>query len=413
MRAAPFLVLGLLLGAAPSRAAPFELRPTGYLQAAAVLHDQSSVDELDPASGAPLNDDRVLVRRARIGAIGAARVGEGAAARAEIELDGNTVDGPQVGLVRALVAAGTAAPADAWPLIEARLGLMPTPFGGELQRGSRHRAWLERGSAAQALFPGTHDLGLEVRGQWRFVRYQAALMDGSPIGLVDRPGQDPTAERDVIGRLGIALRFGEATLDIGSSLALGAGFSPGVPATKDSVQWQDANQNGVVELSELQPIAGLAGRPAETFERSAIGADVAAAFDTGGWGRLRLFGELYWAVNLDRAFVPADPVLTGRDQRGLGWVGGVTHTLFDMGRLGLRVDHYDPDADANERIAAALVPRDRSITTISGVVAFVGWAPLTVSVQYDHERNQLGRGADGRPARLQNDRLLLWAQVAP
>lgn len=409
MRVTLCLALGLISSAAaPSWGAPFELRPTGYLQAAGVLHDQSSVDELNPATGDPLNDDRVLVRRARLGVIGQAEV-----ARAELELDGNTVDGPQVGLVRAFVAVSTEAPADAWPLLEARLGLMPTPFGGELQRGSRHRAWLERSAAARALFPGTHDLGLEVRGQWRFVRYQAALMDGSPIGVAEHPGQDPTAERDVVGRLGVALRFGEARLDIGGSLAVGTGFSPGVPATKDSVQWQDANQNGVVELSELQPIAGLAGRPSGTFDRSAIGADVATEFDTGDWGRLRVFGELYWAVNLDRAFVPADPVTSGRDQRGLGLVGGFTQTLFDMGRLGLRVDHYDPDADANERIAAALVPQDRSITTFSGVLAFVGWAPLTVSLQYDHERNQLGRGADGRPARLENDRLLVWAQVAP
>lgn len=401
--------LAALLPALPAAAAPIELQPSGYVQAAGVLLDQSSVDELDPASGAPLNDERFVVRRARLGVVG--RAGP---ARAEVELDGNTVDGPTVGLTRALIAAGTApGEGDAWPLIEARLGLMPTPFGAELQRGSRHRAWLERSAAAGALVPGTHDLGVEVRGQWRFVRYQVALLDGAPIGLAERPGQDPTAADDITGRLGVALRFGEAAVDLGGSLLLGTGFSPGVPATKDRVQWQDANQNGVVELSELQPVAGLAGRPSETFDRSALGLDAAAELDTGGWGRLRVFGELYWAVNLDRAFVPADPVALGRDQRGLGLVGGVSQTLFDVGRIGLRIDHYDPDADAHERIAAALVPQDRSVTTLSGVLAFVGWDPLTVSVQYDHERNLLGRGADGAPARLENDRLILWAQVAP
>lgn len=224
---APTLAVSLVLGAAAHAEPGVELTPSGYVQAAAVAWDQSSEDALDPATAAPLNDTRVLVRRARLGV-----TGRSGPASASVELDGNTVDGPAVGLTRAWVGVGL--PVDdpeRWPLVEARLGLMPTPFGAELQRGSRHRAWIERSAAAGALFPGTHDLGIELRGQWRFVRYQAALMDGAPIGLDARAGHDPTADKDLMGRLGVDLRFDGAAVEAGASLATGTGFSPGIPST--------------------------------------------------------------------------------------------------------------------------------------------------------------------------------------
>src|SRR5262245_35961115 len=38
---------------------------SGYVQADAILYDQSSLDEANPSTGEPLNDNRFSIRRAR------------------------------------------------------------------------------------------------------------------------------------------------------------------------------------------------------------------------------------------------------------------------------------------------------------------------------------------------------------
>lgn len=388
-------------------AEPIELDGGGYLQPAAILGDQASVDQLDPATRAPLNADRFLVRRARLRLNLTAGAGHGS-----LELGANTVNGPQVRFIRALAGLQLRPRADGWPLLDGRIGLMPTPFGGALQRGSSERPFLERSLAERAFFPGTHDVGAELRGQWRFVRYQLAAMNGTPISTPEQAGQDPTAAKDLLARIGTIFEGAGWQVEAGASVLVGEGLSPGAPSTKDSVQWQDANQNGAVEISELQPIAGVAGRPAEAFPREALGADLRGRFELPWLGPLEVFGELYWGRNLDRGALPADPVTLGRDLREVGLQAGFWQAIRSHGLVGLRIDTYDPDADATERIAADLVPLDRSVTTVTGVLGWTSFAPLQLFLQYDHEDNRRGRGADGSPARLAADRLTLWAQVA-
>lgn len=401
--------VSLVLTASSAAAQSIEWAPTGYLQAGAIAWDQAAVDALDPATGAPLNSQRFLVRRGRLGvALTSGR------AHGNVELDANTTNGPQMRFTRALLGLhlGDAPTTDRWALLDLRLGLMPTPFGAELQRSSRTRPFIERSRAERALFPGTHDLGAAVRGQWRFIRYQVAAMNGSPIGAVDLPGQDPSASKDLMGRAAVVFDESGWGFELGTSVLLGEGFSPGTPGTKDTIQWQDANQNGTVELSELVPIAGIAGRPSEAFDRQALGLDIAGHID---WslGRLQTSAELYWAANLDRGPGAADPVALGRDLRELGVQASLVQHVEGYALIGLRIDRYDPDADAHERIAANLVPRDRAVTTWSGVLGWTQFEPFRLFVQYDHEDNRDGRGVGGAPARLAADRLTLWAQVAP
>jgi len=382
----------------------------GYVQAIGVLLDQTSVDELDPATGEPLNATRVLIRRARLRGRATRRWAFG-----QVELDGNTTRGARVELQTAF--AGVAWPQEApevgrWAIVEGRFGLLRVPFGHDLQASSQGRLFVERSQAARALFGSGLDLGVEVRGQWRFVRYQLAAVDGSPLGAADFAAQDPTASRDLLGRLGVVIPMGGGVqLEGGASLLQGEGLSPGTPSTKDSLQWVDANENGVVEISELQPVAGTAGRPSETFERSALGGDVEVAIELPGVGTLSVFGEVFWALDLDRGVLVADPVTLGRDQRELGFAAGLSQDLFGLGVLGLRYDRYDPDADASERRAAALVPLDRSVSTLSVVLGWTGFESFLFAVEYNANDNNLGRSASGEPARLEADRLLLRAQV--
>ena len=61
----------------------------GFVQADGVVYSASSVDEVNPSTGAPLNETRFLIRRARLRVDADYRYFEGV-----LELDGNTVNGP-------------------------------------------------------------------------------------------------------------------------------------------------------------------------------------------------------------------------------------------------------------------------------------------------------------------------------
>ncbi|MDX2019008.1 MAG: hypothetical protein SF187_02110 [Deltaproteobacteria bacterium] len=381
----------------------------GYVQAMAVVHDQSSLNELDESTGRPLNEDRFLLRRARLIAMF-----NGQHAHSRIELDANTVRGSQVRIISALVGIGWPERNPAgWYPAEAQVGLFRTPFGADLQLSSRRRLWAERSHVARALFPGTYDLGVQALGQLGRFRYQIALMNGAPIEASAFPGLDPDRGKDVVGRLGLAdvPLVSWLSLDGGVSIAEGRGFSPGVPATKDDLQWRDANENGVVELAELVPLAGQPGRPSQSFSRGALGADLAFRLNVPRIGPARVFAEVFWARNLDRAFLPADPISLGRDLRERGVVVGVTQWLPGAFVVGARYDHYDPDADASEQRARQVVPRDRSVASLS---LLLGWAPsrnALLTAQYDRNDNHLGRDAAGNPARLADDRISVLLQV--
>lgn len=378
----------------------------GYVQAVGVVMDESSEDEVDPDSGRPLNDTRFLVRRARLG-VGS----QWGPAFGRLVLDGSVDRGARARLLGAYAGVRTEGAEGAWPWVQVRMGSFRTPFGRDLQQVAKGRLFLERTLASDALVPGTYDLGVEARGQWRFLRYQLALMNGAPIGA-EYGGQDPIAAKDGVARLAVATPITTGVrIDTGVSLLLGRGFSPGTASTKDSVQWRDANENGVVEISELVPVAGSSARASSTFRHTAIGADLEVGVDIPVLGELELFGEAVLATNLDRGELVADPVVLGRDLREFGWNAGLTQELFGRGVVGVRYDFYDPDADANERIAADIVPRDRTVSSLSVVLGWTSLSPFALFVEYDHNDNHYGRSASGEPTRLADDRLLVRAEV--
>jgi len=64
----------------------------GFLQADAVLTDQSSQDQLSPSGGEPLNTQRFLIRRGHLFVEASRRM-----LRAAVELDANTIKGMALG----------------------------------------------------------------------------------------------------------------------------------------------------------------------------------------------------------------------------------------------------------------------------------------------------------------------------
>jgi hypothetical protein len=384
----------------------FRLVLSGFVQADGVLYNQASVDEVNPATGVPLNQTRFLIRRAHLRTDLDYGVVSGA-----LELEASTVQGANVRLFAAEVSLRWPT-ATTVPYAMATIGLFRIPFGFENQERDYVRLFMERSSIIRALFPGENDLGVRVQGGWRAFRYQLAAMNGHPVAEQQYALLDPTRSKDFLGRLGVDTPLTRRVqAEVGLSALWGTGFHTGTPATKNGIAWNDSNGNGQVDPTEIIGIAGQPAVPSQTFTRYALGGDVRLVVAVPRLGALQLYGELVWATNLDRGLLPADPVGVGRDLRELGWYVGATQALTRWAALGIRYDRYDPDADAREQAGANLVARDRTFTTLAVVVAALYRQYGRVTLEYDHNTNGLLRDASGAPATLGSDVLTLRAQV--
>lgn len=394
---------------APERRPPQlpNLRFSGFVQADAVLYHAASEDQLDQGTGLPLNETRFLIRRARLRAEATYRF-----LGAAFELDGNTVAGPVARILGAEVSARLSAGPDRPPYVMATVGFFKIPFGREVLEYDPDRLFLERSSVVRALFPGEFDLGVRVSGGWRPLRYALAALNGEPAGEAGFPGRDANASKDLVGRVGVDARIVPSLrLAAGVSGLYGSGLHPGAPASKDVLTWRDDNDDGVVQPSELQALAGSAATPSQSFTRNALGLDASLSWEVPRLGTLELAGEVIWALNLDRLLWPADPVAAGRDLREFGWYLGVSQELTPYARVGLRYDFYDPDADANEQRGGSRVPLARATDTLAVVAAAQHARIGRLSVEYDHNRNALGRTSGGAPTTLGRDVLMVRAQM--
>jgi hypothetical protein len=395
-----------------------EVHFSGYAQIDWVTFRQSSQDELDP-SGQPLNENRFLVRRARL----RAETDRGVIA-GSMDLDANTVSGPQVRPWGAEVAAkwpaATPAPSprtDITALTDGTFfvvsaGLIYTPFGYEVPETEIRRPFLERTTMSNALFPQSMDLGVRMLGGFHHLYYALGIMNGDPIGEKAFPGRDPNASKDLVFRVGTATRPVDAVRVAGGFSGLsGRGFHSGTPSTKDQLVWRDANEDGIVQPQEITIVPGAPATPSENFTRFALGADLRLTITIPWLGDLALRGELVRAKNLDRGLVVADPVAASRDLRESGFYVGGTQEITRWAMIGVRYDRYDPDSDRQDQQALHLVPTDASYRTWS-LMACARFEKARLVVQYDARSNAIGRAPNGAPTTLADDSLTFRAEVA-
>ncbi len=385
---------------------------TGFVQADSIAWSQASVDELDPSTREPLNEDRFLIRRALLYA--QARRG---ALSAAIELDGDTLDGPTVRILGAQVGwtyakgGSPGDPPDARPLVAVTAGLLQIPFGIDVPANVRDRLFLEQPAVSRALFPGNYDAGVMVAGRYGFARWSLAMMNGAPTGDAQWRGKDPTSSYDFVGRLGADIPGPRRLrVEAGVSALSGVGLHPGIPPTKDGIQWVDDNQNGIVDPTEIQIVPGSPGEPSQTFSRNALGADIQVHWCLCALGTGTAFFEAALATNLDRGLVYSDPVAASRDLRQLGFVLGAVQDLGPYAQVGVRYDRYDADRDAMDREGVDLVNVHKIFSTLA-IMASARWGGARFTVEYDRERNPFGRGDDGTPTTLAADRVTVRAQV--
>ena len=369
----------------------------GFFQVDATMR-QSSEDELKQ-SGDPLNQDRVYIRRGRPKITAAyGKVG------GVVEIDINTINGAQVR------PSAVEATYQATPWLRAGLGIAKIPFGFEVEQSDRERLFLERSNAERGLFPGEYDTGVKLAGAWRFLRYAIAAQNGEPVGEKGFSLRDPNQAKDITARFGVDTTSGDLSIAGGFSFLTGRGFHAGTPATKDVLVWRDLNEDGVVSAGEVQVIAGQAATPSSSFDRFALGADLELALDLHDYGRVLLYGELVAASNLDRATVIADPVVTGRDFRELGWYIAAIAEPVPWAAAGVRYDLYDPDADASELRTGDVVPVDQRLSTFA-ITGALKHEHGRLILEYDHNRNHNGRSTLGVPTNLGDDAVTLRAEI--
>jgi hypothetical protein len=381
---------------------------SGFIQADMYVR-QTSEDQLNTSTGAPLNDDRFAIKRMRLRSAIDRRY-----LAAVAELDANTTNGPQARPMNVEVTAKL--PGGSVPYAALTVGIFKIPYGFEIGQSDYLRLFAERSNLERALFPGEYDLGARIAGGWQFVRYALAVQNGEPLGESTFPARDPNAAKDVVGRLGVASPLGGGVdIQAGFSAVYGKGLHKGTAPTKPSVSWQDRNENGRIDSNELLPSPGTSGLPSQNFPRHAIGADLLLAVQTARLGTTTLYGEVTWAKNLDRALLVADPYgPLGRDVRELGYYVGVVQDLGRFLQAGVRYDRYDPDRDSTDRVAATVLLSSQVVSTVALALAArlrVGGLTNRILFQYDINRNHAGRDVSGLPTNLASNVCTLRAEA--
>ena len=372
----------------------------GYVQAD-YLHSQASEDQL-AQSGAPLNQDRFYVRRARFRADRGWKY-----AAATFELDANTLSGVNVGIRLAEVSIfyRGANPDAIPPVVMVTAGITDLPFGYELVEADRTRVFMERSLASTALFPTKQDAGVKLSGAAAFLRYAVAVSNGEPVDSHGLP-RDPNSSKDFTGRFGAAIHpLSGLELTLGTSFAKGRGFHPGSPATKGTLVWQDQNEDGSAQTTEITGKPGSGATPSKNFDRWALGLDLGVRIET-SLGDTRVYGEIYASKNYDRGFLISDPFSSaggGSDVRQLGGYAAITQDVTPYGVAGFRYSVYDPNADVFEQRRGNFQPRTQTVRTLSPVVGLALPKRARLLFEYDFVRDYLGRTANGTPTDAKND----------
>jgi hypothetical protein len=391
---------------------------SAYIQAQLEIHEDSEDQVLQ--GGAPLNQNRFLLRRGRL-RLDAAWEWTALA----LEIDGNTTRNPSFSVRRAEATVLWRGP---WgpppedlaalrgygppPIIALTAGVTEIPFGYEMTHSARERAFMERSQGSLAFFPSEPDVGARLWGGASFFRYAIAILNGEPLDERGTSGvREFNGSKDVVGRLGVEVDPHEV-LHVGGGVSVlrGEGFHRGNDATKDTAQWNDSNENGSIDAGEVTANPGVSATPSKNFERWGGALDLQVKIET-PLGATFVYGEISIAENLDRGFFPADPFISGVDLREVAYYGAIVQEVTPYALVGFRFDSYDPNADFLDARAGEVLPTSQTITTVSPLVGAVLPGRAKLIFQYDFIEDALTRDEVGVPTDLENDRFTTRLQV--
>jgi hypothetical protein len=378
----------------------------GYVQAQYSAHEDSR-NEIRP-DGTPMNMDGFAVRRSRI------RVqGDWQYAGGIVEIDGTTsFGGYRVNLRRAEAYLQYRLAPNETPLLQFGAGVMDTMFGYDLPTSSRVRAFMERGLMIRAMYPSPQDVGVRLNVAYQWFRLTLQALNGTPLyGADNFAGWAPTNFPDFLVRAGAEVPvIPELTLAGHLSVVYGHGLDRGQPASKGGVSWSDRNQDGVIQSGEVVGIPPRASTPSQSFDRWVVGLDLEATLHT-SIGNTQLYGEVMVGQNMDRSLFVSDPILTGINQRMMGFYVAAVQDITEYAYVGFRYDYYDPNADLFDARAGRIQPFSQTVETFSPVVGLQLPNLARLSFQYDVVRDHFGRDARGVPVDLANNVWTLRLQV--
>ena len=148
------------------------------------------------------------------------------------------------------------------------------------------------------------------RGSWAggaLPRYSLAVMNGEPIGERTFPLRDPNGGKDFIGRVGIDTPITSRVWVAGGFSGLsGKGFHAARRPQADGAV-ERLNGNGVLDTGEVVVIAGVSADSLAELLSLRVRRRPSPGRDVPRLGATVLYGEIYWAKNLDRGILPADP----------------------------------------------------------------------------------------------------------
>ena len=294
------------------------------------------------------------------------------------------------------------------------MGIFDLPFGYELPEQPKTRPFMERSFGGRALWPSEPDVGARLSGQIKFFRYALAVSNGEPLDEKSGYGlQDPNNNKDITVRLGaITKPWPKFTMSGDITYNAGKGFHPGTDATKPVVTWQDANHNGIVDVTSNELVgSSVAATPSQNFPRWALGADAQVVMES-GLGKSTLYGEIVVAQNMDRGLFIADPIATaGQNIRELSYYIAFIQEVTPYGLVGFRTDFYDPNSDFAEPRAGLLVPTSQVIRNYSPIFGVVLPDRAKLLFEWDIQSNLLARDSSGVPTRYPDNQWTLRLQV--
>jgi hypothetical protein len=386
-----------LSGPSPALGAERGLRLTGYFQAQYETH-QDSEDQL-AIGGAPLNQDRFVLRRARL-----KLERDWAYGGVMFEVDANTVHGPAFVAQHAEISLAYR-DEQQHPFVQLTGGLFDNPFGWEVVESPRDRPFMERSFASRGFFPAEPDLGVRLSGQVAWFRYAVAVVNGQPLG--DRTGfvlQDPNAHKDIVGRVGVAVDASPAVqVRGGVSVLNGKGFHAGSDPTKNTLVWKDSNENGQLDNGEERAAPGTAAVPSQNFDRWALGADLELELRA-RFGTTKLTGEVTAGSDMDRNVFIADPITTGYDERELGGYVSLIEEFSFGAIVGFRYDTYNPDSDfLDSSRLGKFIPASETVTTYAPLLGFQVPHHARLVAEYDFIHDAMARDVEGVPTDKKNN----------
>lgn len=261
---------------------------------------------------------------------------------------------------------------DTWTPLHFRVtvGQFKLPFGHELPQSDADRELPEHPLiiGGKGYFDGDRDRGVRVQAQYGWAKLAMAVVNGNGVKDKVYGTADPTAFKDLVGRLGVDF----TTITGGVSAYYGRGtldttLVPAKDTTPASISYTAAN-------------------------RLRLGADVEAYLKTPSVGALVLKGEVIWGKDTARDFQSsvADPCKTGSK---MGWLVSAVQNFGTRLGVAVRLDQVDPSlSGAIPDACASATLRTKSgadrITTLGGALLVYVSPNLKLTAAYEHPWEQ-------------------------